>query len=279
MKPQLDPPKLAIQHSFPQDLEVIFNQISKDDQLLEYDEFQEALVERLQINLSEAEIERVWQRLVLEAKGDLDPRLTARVDFQTFQRGVQNISFLRNIASHLRSGAGAFAVPENYDFAKSTNDNYGVPDRASFHGRYDHIRKTLDYDYHVNYTKARQLWQDHAIQTVVARTRPNGSPWIVYTCGPMGAGKGFVLSWMSRNGYFPLEDIVCIDPDHFKRMMPEWREYTRSGSEAGDLCHRESGFLQEIAQEVAMRSSQNVWIDGSLRDGPWFASVFKKNQI
>ena len=24
--------------------------------------------------------------------------------------------------------------------------------------------------------------------------------WVVYTCGPMGAGKGYVLSWMSKHG-------------------------------------------------------------------------------
>ena len=28
----------------------------------------------------------------------------------------------------------------------------------------------------------------------------------------MGAGKGYVLSWMSRSGYFPLENIVHVDP-------------------------------------------------------------------
>ena len=73
----------------------------------------------------------------------------------------------------------------------------------------------------------------------------------------------------------PARSIVCIDPDHFKKMMPEWSAYTKSGGDAGTLCHKESGFLQEIAQEVAMRSSQNVWVDGSLRDGAWFSQVFR----
>ena len=92
----------------------------------------------------------------------------------------------------------------------------------------------------------------------------------------MGAGKGFVLSWMSRHGYFPLEEIVHIDPDHFKKCMPEWEGYAKcGGTEAGNQCHRESGFLQEVAQEVAMRSLQNIWVDGSLRDGAWFAGVFQ----
>ena len=54
----------------------------------------------------------------------------------------------------------------------------------------------------------------------------------------MGAGKGYALSWMSRNGYFPLEDIVHIDPDHFKKLMPEWEGYTERSDRAGDFCHR-----------------------------------------
>jgi hypothetical protein len=33
--------------------------------------------------------------------------------------------------------------------------------------------------------------------------------------------------------------------------------------------------MQEIAQEVAMRHRQNVWVDGSLSSGQWFSSVFQ----
>ena len=32
-------------------------------------------------------------------------------------------------------------------------------------------------------------------------------------------------------GVFPLEDIVHIDPDHFKRVMPEWPGYVKIDSE------------------------------------------------
>ena len=61
--------------------------------------------------------------------------------------------------------------------------------------------------------------QDAVIKSTVVRTEPQVQPWIVYTCGPMGAGKGYTLSWMSRHGFFPLENIVHIDPDHFKSCM------------------------------------------------------------
>ena len=54
----------------------------------------------------------------------------------------------------------------------------------------------------------------------------------------MGVGKGHVLSWLSSQGLFPLEFIVHIDPDFFKRIMPEWEHYVAKGEEmAGTLCH------------------------------------------
>lgn len=32
--------------------------------------------------------------------------------------------------------------------------------------------------------------------------------------------------------------------------------------------------MQEIAQEVALGNNQNIWVDGSLKDGKWFKQVF-----
>lgn len=43
----------------------------------------------------------------------------------------------------------------------------------------------------------------------------------------MGCGKGYTMSWLSRCGIFPVEQIIRIDPDHFKRVMPEWTEYCK----------------------------------------------------
>lgn len=51
---------------------------------------------------------------------------------------------------------------------------------------------------------------------------------------------------------------------------PEWNGYIRRDkASAGTMCHRESGFLAELAQELAMEQRQNVWVDGSLRDFEW----------
>ena len=58
--------------------------------------------------------------------------------------------------------------------------------------------------------------------------------------------QGYTLSWMSQHGFFPLENIVHIDPDAFKMMMPEWPDYVaRDRDTAGTMCHMESSFMVE----------------------------------
>lgn len=85
-----------------------------------------------------------------------------------------------------------YDIPKNYNWEKSTNDNYCNADATEFVGDFVKFRRSVDYDYHVNYTPARQLWQDKVIKSVVVKTEPQAQPWIVYTCGPMGAGAVFV---------------------------------------------------------------------------------------
>ena len=207
-------------------------------------------------------------------------------------------------------GASEFRVPKRYDYNKSTSDQYGLdPDPVTghtFYGEFKDIRADMDYSYHNNYTKDRQLWQDAVIGEVTGSALPSARPWIVYvvarlrgqadrercvcgvcgeaawrggagmrraagfwpapsghasraagapagiqacaatvrsrcsrgwwpvacgvpryTCGPMGAGKGYALQWMSQEGFFPMDSIVHIDPDLFKATMPEWAGYVR----------------------------------------------------
>ena len=58
--------------------------------------------------------------------------------------------------------------------------------------------------------------------------------------------QGYTLSWMSQHGFFPLDNIVHIDPDAFKMMMPEWPDYVaRDRDSAGTMCHMESSFMVE----------------------------------
>ena len=110
---------------------------------------------------------------------------------------------------------------------------------------------------------------------------PSSRPWLVFTCGAMGAGKGYVMNWMSLRDILPLKEVVVhVDPDKFKQMMPEWPEYVRRDKlGAGSMCHKESGLLAELAQELAMDQSFNVWVDGSLRDFEWHAQKIRQIRI
>ncbi len=46
-------------------------------------------------------------------------------------------------------------------------------------------------------------------------------PWLVFTAGTMGVGKGHVLLHLSRNkaASFPLDRFVRVDPDEFRYLI------------------------------------------------------------
>mmetsp|Transcript_47 Transcript_47/g.135 ORF Transcript_47/g.135 Transcript_47/m.135 type:complete len:657 (+) Transcript_47:21-1991(+) len=222
-------------------------------------------------DLGEDEVKRIWANL---AKDHHQAVTVANFAQAVRQEGPAKRLLQNLIEQYDNMQTLNFSIPERYDFHKSTNDNYGVNNRE-FYGEYAEYRGPVDYSYHTNYTKARQAWQDSAISRIVTKTNRQSKPWLVYTCGPMGVGKGYALSWMSKHGYFPLESIVHVDPDGFKLMMPEWPGYVdKIGSEAGTLCHKESTFMMEIAQAVAMAGGQNIWIDGSLRNAEFYREQF-----
>merc|ERR1719203_691229 len=54
--------------------------------------------------------------------------------------------------------------------------------------------------------------------------------------------------------------------------MPEWQIYQKNGmlDVAGTMTHEESSYISEIAQNVAMTNSMDVWVDGSLRNSEWY---------
>eukprot|EP00992_Anisonema_acinus_P005541 TRINITY_DN18345_c0_g1_i1.p1 TRINITY_DN18345_c0_g1~~TRINITY_DN18345_c0_g1_i1.p1 ORF type:complete len:441 (+),score=71.15 TRINITY_DN18345_c0_g1_i1:62-1384(+) len=174
----------------------------------------------------------------------------------------------------LRSGTD-WEVPANYDFNEATNENYSQHGKDVY-GPFAAIRARLDFSYHGNYTRERQAYQDGLIQDVVGAGIAKLAPWIIFTAGAMGTGKSFTIHWMSDAGYFPLSDLVQIDPDAFKTAFPEWQGYIdRDPRTAGYHTRKESGYLVEIAQEAAMEAAKNVWVDGSLRDADWYVKVFK----
>lgn len=86
-----------------------------------------------------------------------------------------------------------------------------------------HIRKTLDYTYHSNYSKKRQWLQDSVIEDMLETdisTDVNGDvgdtpsrPWIIFTAGAKGAGKRWTMNHLIDTGKMPLVGFIPIDPD------------------------------------------------------------------
>ena len=104
----------------------------------------------------------------------------------------------------------SFSIPSDYDYSATTTANYGVPyaENQQFYGKYPQIRELSDYGWHSNYTKERQLWHDKVVDSVVTKTQPQATPWIVYTCGPMGAGQ----SDNSVTPTLPAPPRICSRP-------------------------------------------------------------------
>lgn len=180
-----------------------------------------------------------------------------------------------------------YPIPSSFSFDKSTEENYGV-DTMEFYGPFKSIRSSLDYTYHGNYIKSRQLFQDRIVEklldgTVIEDSNGNGvcktptEPWIVFTAGVMGAGKSHTIKQLSSRGLFPLQSYVVIDPDDIRQHFPEYCLYAMQSPEhAGELTHKEAGYVTEIVTAAALQRGHNVLVDGSLWDQDWYRSYFEQ---
>ena len=168
----------------------------------------------------------------------------------------------------------------------SSEENHQMKE-LDFIGPYAHIRKTLDYSYHKNYTFDRQRFQDAIISELLRHavvedqdgnicTTPT-EPWIVFTAGAMGAGKSYTMKRLVDQGRFPLIAFINVDPDGIRRQLPEFHLYVSSNPElAGELTRKEAGFISEILTLAALETGKNVLVDGSLRDHDWYKSYFAR---
>ena len=136
-----------------------------------------------------------------------------------------------------------------FDVLISSEEN-NKSDDLIFYGKYSHIRKTLDYNYHSNYTFERQKLQDAIITDMLHEAfildldgnvgSVPKQPWIVFTAGCMGAGKSHTMNVLVKKGRFPLNAFVVVDPDEIRRLLPEFHMYVNSQPElAGSLTNKE----------------------------------------
>ena len=175
---------------------------------------------------------------------------------------------------------------EEYDYRHSTKEAYAATSAEEEAAAAEYVtscspfqreRAFLDLQYHGAYRVDRLRLQDALVQEAILDGSSSEAPWLIFTAGPMGAGKSHTVEWMSTRGYFPTPAMVKLDPDFFKTQLPEWKGYQEHNpSRAGSLTRRESGMILEIAQEAAMGRGKTVWVDGSFRDSEWYQQVFRQ---
>lgn len=131
-----------------------------------------------------------------------------------------------------------------------SSEENNATDEMTFFGQFSHIRKTLDYTYHSNYTFERQHLQDRIITEMLDEayildadgkigTVPT-EPWIVFTAGAMGCGKSHTMQTLVDRQRFPLGSFVTVDPDEIRRLLPEYHMYINENPElAGELTRKE----------------------------------------
>ncbi len=127
-----------------------------------------------------------------------------------------------------------------------------------FVGKYRTLREKLDYDFHCHYCPTRQLLHDKIIDHFLNNVKVYDSEkqiycesplenWIVFTAGTMGAGKGHTMKWLDKEGLFPMEAFVKVDPDEIRRFLPETPEYNRlDDNKTGYLTQKEVGYISEV---------------------------------
>eukprot|EP01134_Creolimax_fragrantissima_P001169 CFRG1169T1 len=155
----------------------------------------------------------------------------------------------------------------------------------------DCLRRSIDYNYHKHYQGKRRILQNNIVSALTVSVvedmetpglyceRPEAQ-WLIFTAGPMGAGKTHVLKWMWTEGYFPLHSFVHVNSDRIRTMLPEYTGYvTRDQPSAGDNTNKEAGFIAELLLGAAMLDGRNVIVDGSLKSWEWHKSIIKQLRI
>lgn len=162
-----------------------------------------------------------------------------------------------------------------YDWSTSTEDNYKV---AHFTGPHAELRAFLDYTWHCRYSEARMEVQDKFIDEVATghgALRDGLLPWVVFSAGAMGSGKGYVVQWMHERCILPLGKFVTVDPDQIRSMSLEWPQYVKHNPDkAGDFTQKEAGHIAELLGYRALHDRRNVIIDGSLGNAEWYVDYF-----
>ena len=174
------------------------------------------------------------------------------------------------------------AHDRDFDWSLPTSVAYKDEDTDIYTPIFRESRSKLDYSYHENPILERQQYQDLVLSRVLDIVNGNGEtagdvetvstatssentsqrPFLVYTAGPMGVGKSFVLSQLHQRGQiFPLETFVKIDPDMLKSELPEISGYLQHDSDtAATKLHKESTQMSDVLFEYSLAANRNILV-------------------
>jgi len=111
----------------------------------------------------------------------------------------------------------------------------------------------------------------------VGEGQSSPKPVLLFTAGPMGAGKTFVLEALAKAGYYEKERFETVNPDLIEPKIPEYREfYSLAPEEAATILHKESGQIADELLERALKSGKDIIVDGSLRNAQWYQGEFQR---
>lgn len=187
----------------------------------------------------------------------------------------------------------------NFDWDHPTYEVYFDPKFSDFTPDFKQARKQLDYSYHRNPAKARQELQDVILHRVVQAATQEGTgqdsnsdkkeekedkvvctkrrPWIVFSAGSMGVGKGYVMSTLQERGLFPMDELLHVDPDMIKAELPEMAGYLQKDPiNAATKVHRESTQMADVLLEHALGQRLPTLVDGSLKDVDYYKSLMTR---
>lgn len=145
-------------------------------------------------------------------------------------------------------GSGLFNTTDRY--ADSTRKVW-IPERARLH--------------------------DSIVEKYLAGGVTSKNPIIIFTAGPMGAGKSTFIKVLHDLGIFNIDDFVWSDPDQFKDYIPEYALFSKIDiKQAATLVQEESGRIAEKVFFRALQENKNIIVDGTLRHTEYFRNLISK---
>lgn len=108
-------------------------------------------------------------------------------------------------------------------------------------------------------TPERQRLHDAIVRQHFQGVKPVANPTVYVMGGGPASGKSVMLGKLDTPS-----NVVTVDPDHIKTLLPEFREGTARGdAHAGTMVHEESSALAKRIVAEAVRDRYQIVVDGT----------------